>query len=388
MDESVALRRVLDVGLAVGTGVVGVAEIWVPMPSVAGSGSQELSTVVVVALATMLLFRRRAPLLVALCVLTTWPVVFSITPILVLFWGQFVPMAIALFSVARFGRGREPWYGAAAGAATLLFFDLRVEALQDASEIVFHWMVFSVVWAFGWGLRSLEQRAQASTQRAVDAEVAAAQEAIAAVTAERTRIARELHDIIAHSVTVMVVQAGAAEQVVEDDPEVARKALQTIRSTGTSALAEMRRVVEVLRGDEAGMLDPQPGVAALPSLVEETRATGLEATLEVEGEPRPLSPGLDLTAYRIVQESLTNARRHGEATGATVVLRYGDGELDVEVRDDGAVASGSNGSHSGNGGHGLAGMRERVSLYGGELETGPTADGGFRVRARLPAEPG
>lgn len=385
MDESVALRRVLDVGLAVGTAVVGVAEIWVPLPSVVGSGSQDLSTAVVVALATMLLFRRRAPLLVALCVLATWPVVFSITPILVLFWGQFVPMAIALFSVARFGRGREPWYGAAAAAATLLFFDLRVEALQDASEIVFHWMVFSVVFAFGWGLRSLEQRAQASTQRAIDAEVAAAQEAIAAVTAERTRIARELHDIIAHSVTVMVVQAGAAEQLVEDDPVVARKALQTIRSTGISALAEMRRVVEVLRGDEIGRLDPQPGVAALPSLVEEARATGLEATLEVEGDPRPLSPGLDLTAYRIVQESLTNARRHGDATGATVVLRYGDGELDVEVRDDGA---GATGSPTGNGGHGLAGMRERVSLYGGELETGPSADGGFRVRARLPAEPG
>ena len=382
MDERVARRRAVDVALAAGTAVLGIAEIWMPLPSVAGDGSKELSTAVVLVLAALLVFRRAAPLWVAIALLAIWPVVFTITPVLVLFWGQFLPMTIAVFSVARFGRDREPVYGALAGAAALLFFDLRVDVLQEPSEIVFHWLVFTVAWSFGWGLRSSEQRARASTQRAVDAEVRTAQETMAAVAAERTRIARELHDIIAHSVTVMVVQAGAAEQLVDDDPAVARKALQTIRSTGTAALAEMRRVVEVLRDGETGMLAPQPGVDALPSLVEEARETGLATTLHVEGEPRPLSPGLDLTAYRIVQESLTNARRHAEATGATVLLRYGDAEIDVEVRDDGVGASGN-----GSGGHGLAGMRERVSLYGGELVTESAEGGGFRVRARLPVEP-
>jgi signal transduction histidine kinase len=191
-------------------------------------------------------------------------------------------------------------------------------------------------------------------------------------------------------VTVMVVQAGAAEQLVEEDPEVARRALQTIRSTGASALAEMRRVVEVLREDEAGMLAPQPGVAALPTLVEEARATGLQATLEVHGTPRDLAPGLDLTAYRIVQEGLTNARRHARASGARVVLRYGDSDVGVEVHDDGVgLSEDTNGHrrHGGHGGHGLAGMRERVSLYGGELVTESPPGGGFCLRAQLPVEP-
>ena len=380
MTERLVLRRAVDGGLAAAVAVVGVAEIWVPLPSVAGEGSRELSTAVVVVLAALLVFRRSAPLWVAVGLLATWPVVFTLTPILILFWGQFLPMTIAVFSVARFGRGREPWYGAAAGAAALLFLDLRVEELQEPSEIVFHWMVFAVAWSFGWGLRTYEHGARASMQRAVDAEVAAAEEAMAAVAAERARIARELHDIIAHSVTVMVVQAGAAEQVVEDDPEVARQALQTIRQTGASALAEMRRVVEVLREDESGMLAPQPGVAALPTLVEEARSSGLEATLEVHGTPFPLSPGLDLTAYRIVQEGLTNARRHARAGGARVVLRYDDSEVGVEVHDDGEGFSGQVGLN----GHGLAGMRERVSLYGGELVTESPSSGGFCVRARLP----
>ena len=384
MDERAALHRAVDLALATGTAVLGVAEIWVPLPSVAGEGSPELSTVVVLVLAVLLAFRRQAPLWVAIGLLATWPVFFTITPVLVLFWGQFLPMTIAVFSVARFGRGREPWYGAAAGAAALLFFDLRVDSLQDPSEIVFHWLVFTVAWSFGWGLRASERSAHASTQRAIAAEVTAAQEAMAAVTAERTRIARELHDIIAHSVSVMVVQAGAAEQLVDEEPAVARRALQTIRTTGTTALAEMRRVVEVLRDGEDGMLAPQPGVDALPALVEDARSTGLETTLRVEGRPRPLSPGLDLTAYRIVQESLTNARRHADASGVTVILRYGDAEVELEVSDDGVGAGAATTS---NGGHGLAGMRERVTLYGGELMTGSSTGGGFRVRARLPAEP-
>jgi signal transduction histidine kinase len=380
----VTAGRLLDAGIAAVVTTVGVAEIWVPLPSVMGSGSRVASTVVVVLMGSLLVLRRRWPLPVAVAVLWTWPLVFMVEPLLVLFWGQFVPMAVAVFSIARYGRDREPWLGAAAGAATLLFFDLRVAALQDAGEIVFHWMVFVVAWSFGWGLRRMERRARESTQRAIDAEVAAAEQAMQAVVAERTRIARELHDVIAHSVSVMVVQAGAAEQVVGEDDETVRRALRTVRSTGTEALAEMRRVVAMIRDDEeGGSLTPQPGVDALPGLVSKASESGLQVSLAVEGDARPLPPGLDLAAYRIVQEALTNVRRHARAASAWVVLRYGDDGVDIEVVDDGAGA----GEHGGvpvGGGHGLVGMRERVSLYGGRLEAASQPGGGFAVRARLP----
>ena len=380
MRESTAARRLFDVGLPLVLAAAGVAEIWVPFSSVMGSGSRTLSTVVAVLASVLLVFRRRWPLPVAVAVLWLWPAVFSVQTVLVLFWGQFVPIAIAIFSVARYGRGREPWLGAVAGAATLLFFDLRVEALQSPSEIFFHWMVVTIAWSFGWGLHVLEDRARASTEHAVAVEVAAAEQAMRAVLDERTRIARELHDVIAHSVSVMVVQAGAAELVVEDDPGFARQALSTIRSTGTDALAEMRRAVAMLREeDEAGALAPQPGVEALPALVEEARLGGLDASLRVEGDPVRLSPGLDLAAYRIVQEALTNVRRHAGASTALVALHYAEKEVSLEVLDDGV---GMNGQPSG--GHGLVGMRERVALYGGELETTSPAGGGFTVRARLP----
>jgi signal transduction histidine kinase len=202
---------------------------------------------------------------------------------------------------------------------------------------------------------------------------------LAAVAEERTRIARELHDIIAHSVTTMVVQAGAAEQVVDDDPEHVRKALATIRDTGTGALAEMRRVVAVLRDiDEPGELSPQPGVDALPDLVEDARSAGLDATLEVRGEVRPLPGGVDLAAYRIVQEALTNVRRHADATAVRVGLDYSADDVRIEVVDDGV------GSSDPSGGHGLVGMRERASLYGGRVEAGAADGAGFVVRAVLP----
>jgi len=173
--DGAAACRLLDVGLAVLIGAVGVAEVWVPFQSVLGAGSKSLSTVVVVLVSAVLVFRRSWPLGTAVVALAVWPLIFTITPVLVLFWGQFVPMTVAVFSVARHGKGREPAYGALAGAAALLFMDLRVDVLQDASEIVFHWMVFTTAWSFGWALRVMEQRAGASTQRAIDVEVAAAE---------------------------------------------------------------------------------------------------------------------------------------------------------------------------------------------------------------------
>ena len=382
--DRVVVQRLFDGALAVLLAAIGVAEVWVPFTSVMGEGSKTLATVVVVITCLTLAVRRTVPLTCALVVLLTWPLVFTVAPMLVLFWGQFVPMAVAVFSVARHGRGRHGVYGGLVGACTLLFMDLRVEALQSAGEIVFHWMVFTIAWSFGWGLRVMEHRAKDSMQRAIDVEVASAERTMAAIVEERTRIARELHDVVAHSVTMMVVQAGAAEQVVDEDPDHVRTALETIRKTGTDALAEMRRVVAMLRdNDESGELAPQPSVEGIPALVEEARRGGLDASLVVEGTERPLPVGLDLAAYRIVQEGLTNVRRHASATHARVVLRYAENDVEIEVRDDGAGSEPRRAAE----GHGLIGMRERAALYGGRLETASAAGAGFTVRAVLPVAP-
>lgn len=376
------MQRLVDVGIAALLVAVGLAEVWVPFTSVQGEGPRPLTSVVVVVACAALSMRRVAPLPTALVVLGLWPVVFAVQPVLVLFWGQFVPMVVAVFSVARHGRRRDGTYGALAGAATLLFMDLRVDVLQTPGEIVFHWLVFAIAWSVGRGLYVAEKRAAESLRRAVEAEVASAERTMAALVEERTRIARELHDVVAHSVSVMVVQAGAAEQVVRDDPERVRAALDTIRTTGTEALAEMRRVVAMLReADEAGSLSPQPGIGQLRVLVDETRASGLEVTLTLTGEPRELPAGLDLAAYRIVQEALTNVRRHARATRADVHVGYEDEALRLAVTDDGTAAD-STGTLAA--GHGLIGMRERVGLYGGRLEVGPSPGGGFRVHALLP----
>ena len=379
---SAPMARLFDVGLAVALVAAGVAEVWVPFSSRQGDGSLTATTVGVVVAGLALTQRRARPLVAGLAMFGTWLVVIAVATVYVLFFGQFVALGVAVFSMARHGRGRVPFYGAALGAAMLLFVDFFVPELQSPGEIVFHWGVFAVVWGFGFGLRQMERRARESHRRAVAAEVAAAEQAMAAVVEERTRIARELHDIVAHSVSMMVVQAGAAEQVVDEDSDYVRRALGTIRTTGTGALSEMRRVVAMLRdGDDPGSLAPQPGLDALPALVGDAGSAGLDARLDVVGKARTLPAGVDLAAYRIVQEALTNVRRHASATTVRVVLEYGESDVRIEVVDDGTGGAGEDGER---GGHGLVGMRERASLYGGTVETGSVNGRGFAVRAVLP----
>jgi signal transduction histidine kinase len=262
--------------------------------------------------------------------------------------------------------------------------DLTIPELQAPGEIVFHWGVFVLVWLAGFTLAMLDRRSREATRRAIAVEVAAAEATLAAVVEERTRIARELHDIVAHSVSMMVVQAGAAELVVEEDPAFATRALGTIRTTGNDALAEMRRLVAMLRSaDDDGVLSPQPGLEGVPALIEDVRTTGLAAGLEIEGTPCTLPVGLDLAAYRIVQEALTNVRRHSAASRVQVRLIYTPDELSIDVTDDGVGVSAA--SREGTRpGHGLIGMRERAGLYGGRLETEGRPGSGFTVRALLP----
>jgi signal transduction histidine kinase len=237
-------------------------------------------------------------------------------------------------------------------------------------------------WALGDNVRtrraylaSLEERAaQLERERDANARRAAAE--------EQARIAREVHDVVAHNLSVIVVQATAADRVFASDPQDARRAVQAIGTTARQALDELRRVLGVVRGDEQPVeFAPQPDLERLEGLLDQVRAAGLAVDLEVSGERRALSPALELSAYRIVQEALTNTLRHAGATHATVTLRYDADRLDVEVVDDGTKPADGNGS-----GHGLIGMRERAASFGGRVDAGPRADGGFRVSAELPLE--
>jgi len=220
-------------------------------------------------------------------------------------------------------------------------------------------------------------------ERATRAEREREERARVAVADERARIARELHDVVGHSVSVMTVQASAVRRLLLPEQQREREALLVVERTGREALAEMRRMVGVLRRpEEAPALAPQPSLEHLDKLVAQAREAGLPVELRVEGDSVQLPAGVDLTAYRLIQEGLTNTIKHARATRAEVVVRYTGDHVELAVSDDGDGGGSGDG-----GGHGLVGMRERVSVYGGELEAGSAPSGGYRLRARLPIEP-
>ena len=241
-------------------------------------------------------------------------------------------------------------------------------------------VVFCIIWTIAFALGSKFREADEAKERAARAEREREERAKSAVTEERARIARELHDVVGHSVSVMTVQASAVRRLLRPDQQREREALMIVEQTGREALAEMRRMVGVLRRpEEAPALAPQPSLEHLEGLVAQAREAGLPVELRIEGEPVQLPAGVDLTAYRLVQEGLTNAMKHAHAERTQVVVRYGDKDIEVSVTDDGQGRGDGT-----SGGHGLVGMRERVSVYGGELEAGPRPGGGYRLRARLP----
>jgi len=247
-------------------------------------------------------------------------------------------------------------------------------------DFIFDVVAFSVAWIIGFAVGGKFREVDEARERAARAEREREERARLAVSDERARIARELHDVVGHSVSVMTVQASAVRRTLEPDQEKEREALLVVEQTGREALAEMRRVVGVLRRpEEAPALAPQPSLEHLDRLVESAREAGLPVELRVEGKPEQLSAGVDLTAYRLVQEGLTNALKHARAQQAEVVVRYTDGLVELTVSDDGR-----GGGDGDKGGHGLVGIRERISVYGGELEAGPRPEGGYRLSAKLP----
>jgi len=251
---------------------------------------------------------------------------------------------------------------------------------EAAGDYLWSFVTFTVAWIVGFAVAGKRRETDEARERATLAEREREERARRAVADERARIARELHDVVGHSVSVMTVQASAVRRLVDPDQEKIRDALQVVEETGREALAEMRRMVGVLRHpEEAPALAPQPSLEQIEKLVAHTREAGLPVELRIEGNPVPLPTGLDLTAYRFVQEGLTNAVKHARADRAEVVVRYANGHVELTVSDDGCGAGTGEGS-----GHGLVGIRERLSAYGGELEAGPQPQGGFRLRATLP----
>ena len=251
---------------------------------------------------------------------------------------------------------------------------------HSTAELIFIPLEFTIAWLAGFALRERAEQAEAAELRAAVAERERDAAARVAVAEERARIARELHDIVAHSVSVMVLQVGAVRHNLPEGQAADGEALKGVERAGRTALAEMRRLLSAMRteGDEAELV-PQPGLDGLDSLLAEVGRAGLPVELRIEGDASPLPRAIELSAYRIVQEGLTNALKHAGATKADVVVRYEPHALQLEVRDDGLGNTTSDGL-----GHGLVGIRERVKIYGGEMSAGAANGGGFVLSTRLP----
>jgi signal transduction histidine kinase len=299
---------------------------------------------------------------------------------------------IALYTLAAYGDRRL----AAAGALAWTFL-LTVNlarfvatswprvAVADLYDVLNDYVLLAAAWVLGEGVRQRRAHAAELEDRAARLEREREEKARQAATQERLRIARELHDVVAHSLSVIGVQAGAARLVLDADPnpQRAREAVAAIEATANRAMAEMRRALGILRDTQGSgeALAPLPGLGQLPALLDQMRAAGLPVDLTVAGTPRPLATSVDLSLYRIVQEALTNTLKHARAARAEVVVRYAERDVRVEVTDDGR---GSPPSAAGSEGAGTIGMRERVALFGGELRVGPRPQGGYAVQARLP----
>jgi signal transduction histidine kinase len=296
-----------------------------------------------------------------------------------------IVLLVAFHAVGSYLERRRAIAGLALGLSLLAAL-LAVEALAESEpaalgDFVFLSAILGVVWAGSVSLRERSLRTGELERRADRLEREREERARAAVAEERARIARELHDVVAHSVSVIAVQTGSMRRRLSRESPDDAEELAGVERTARQALAEMRRMLGLLRADDdEPSLSPQPGVGQIDRLVAQVCDAGLPVDVSVEGEPASLPPGVDLAAYRIVQEALTNVLRHARAQRASVALRYGERALELEISDDGRGVNGA----PAEGGHGLVGMRERVALYGGSLHAGAGSQGGFTVRAHLP----
>ncbi|HEX6489438.1 MAG TPA: histidine kinase [Candidatus Dormibacteraeota bacterium] len=292
-------------------------------------------------------------------------------------YAEIVCAAIAGYSVGAYGRW---WWAGLAELFVIAVFIIAVfgGGLPRVPDWAGPFIVLMPLWLGGIAIRQERARAAAQGERVARLEREQELTRQAAEAAERARIARDLHDVVAHSVSVMVVQAGAARHVVEHEPDRSLEALRAVEDTGREAMRELRRILGVL-GDTEPELGPQPALGDVPALVESVRKAGLPVELAISGEQRPVGGGVELAAYRVIQEALTNALKHSGLAPTRVGIDYRPDELKVEVLCDGSVPAARNGT-----GRGIAGMRERVASVGGRLEAGPGVQRGYNVRAWLP----
>lgn len=351
-------------------------ELWVGQAQVEGSLTLQRGAFAVMTLAVA--WRRLAPL-VALCAVAIALAVQTIfggdAPVV----GGFLAMIIATHSVATYRERRGAVVGLVVILAAVETYPLaNQDDIQLADEIG-NAALFVVVWGLARAVRTRQHRAEELEDRAAVLEREQEAQRQAAIAEERARIARELHDIVAHGVSIMVLQAGGARQLLGEGHERIRDSLLAVEQAGRQSLAEMHRLLGILREDLRAPSPPPASLGQLDELAKQMASAGLPVEVVMEGTPRQLPQSIDVSAYRIVQEALTNTLKHAGPVQARVVIRYADCELDIEVTDTGR-AKGTR-----RGGHGLIGMRERASLFGGSLQAGARPEGGWRVSAKLPA---
>jgi len=377
-------ERVQDLVLAVGLAGVNVVSV---LPYRGQLHPQWLALALLAGQALPLAWRRRYPVLVMSIVggvrVAYDQIGFGFAPL---------PLgpAIAFYTVIDRSAPVWRWITTAAVAAGLTV-SLASPGHNEPYEAIFQAMIFATAWGAGVLGRTKRANLEAAENRAERAEAELDRHATREAAAERARIARELHDVVAHHVSLMAVQAEAATSLLPDKPAQARRSVEIIGDTARLALAELRRLLGVLRGPSERLeTAPSVSLGEIGGVLDQVRGAGLPVELEVVGTPGPLAPGVDLTAYRIVQEALTNTIRHARASRALVTLRYEPGYITVSVTDSGPRRDGVNGravpgTLLAGSGLGLAGIAERVASCGGNLTVGPTPAGGFAVTARLPA---
>ena len=350
-------------------------------------------------LVSPLFLRRRFPFAAPVAYWLIAAALTYVDPLLIPFVGSLGVVGLATaFLLGNLRDNRQAGVGLALVVGCMVIVIDAIPGPQTASQYVFITLRFVAAWVAGYALREGVERAEAAEMRASLAEsrreaaemramlAEREREAAAkiAVAEERARIARELHDIVAHAVSVMVLQIGAVRHNLPAGLDADKDALGRVEQAGRTALAEMRRLLGAMRSEGDDLeLAPQPGLDGLESLFDQVGRAGLPVRLHVDGDPFPLPRAIDLSAYRIVQEGLTNALKHADASHADVTLNYGLDDIQIEVRDDGAGNSGSDGL-----GHGLVGIGERVKIYGGEMSARPAPEGGFALDVRLPIRGG
>ena len=366
-------RRALDIAISVAVLALGLGEVL----SSSGYQLRGLWVAAVFVSAGALLFRRRAPLPVLVLQLALVASLSSTDPPQdATFW--FFATLVATHACGAYARLPI----ALTGLALVIAFFTVGAILDDETvgDVLFVAILFAGTWTVGRLLERRTNEAVGLERHAAVLEAERELRAREAIAEERARIARELHDIVAHGVSTMVLQVGGVRRRLTDDQRTELDALLNVEETGRRSLVEMHRMLGIMRqADEGSLLAPQPGLGRLDELAGSMRAAGLPVELRTEGDAAELPSGLDLSAFRIIQEALTNTLKHAGPAHARVTISYRPEALELEVLDDGHGASNGNG-----GGHGLVGMRERVALFGGRLDTGPRSEGGYRVHAHLP----